>query len=89
MNLFDLAGSPAGPASETCSRKACRSGAEWQLLWNNPKIHTPERRKTWLACAEHRAWLEDYLQTRGLWKETVRMTASGAETGEPGTGRAG
>ena len=24
-----------------------------------------------LACGEHRAWLEDYLQTRGLWKETV------------------
>jgi hypothetical protein len=24
----------------------------------------------WLSCAEHREWLEDYLQTRGLWKET-------------------
>jgi hypothetical protein len=50
------------------------------LLWNNPKIHTPERRKVWLACVEHRLWLEDYLQTRGLWKETVPLepgTASG------------
>ncbi len=54
-----------------CSRKACRAQASWQLLWNNPKIHPPERRKTWLACAEHRGWLEDYLQTRGLWKETL------------------
>ncbi|GAT86760.1 hypothetical protein CVCC1112_1419 [Paenarthrobacter nicotinovorans] len=28
----------------------------------------------WLACDEHREWLEDYLQTRGLWKETVPFT---------------
>ncbi len=83
MNIFDLAGGNAAPeetAAAMCSRKACRSGAGWQLLWNNPKIHTPERRKIWLACDEHRPWLEDYLQTRGLWKETVALdpaTASG------------
>lgn len=73
MNIFDLAGPTAEPASALCSRKACRAHAEWQLLWNNPKIHTPERRKIWLACPEHRAWLEDYLQTRGLWKETLPL----------------
>ncbi|UZX03404.1 hypothetical protein F8G81_12870 [Arthrobacter sp. CDRTa11] len=82
MNIFDLAAGtdpgPAGPAM--CSRKACRSNAVWQLLWNNPKIHTPERRKIWLACNEHRAWLEDYLQTRGLWKDTVAL-APEAEAG--------
>lgn len=75
MNIFDLAAGTdgPGPAVATCSRKACRSEASWQLLWNNPKIHTPERRKIWLACGEHRAWLEDYLQTRGLWKETLAL----------------
>ena len=81
MNIFDLAGGGAAPAEAVapmCSRKACRSGAAWQLLWNNPKIHTPERRKIWLACGEHRAWLEDYLQTRGLWKETVALSAATA-----------
>lgn len=76
MSIFDLAAGQgpvaAGPGA-VCSRKACRAQATWQLLWNNPKIHTPERRKTWLACAEHRGWLEDYLQTRGLWKETHPM----------------
>ncbi len=80
MNLFDLSGngSPApGPAEAVCSRKACRAAAEWQLLWNNPKIHTPERRKIWLACSEHRPWLEDYLQTRGLWKDTVALVPAG------------
>ena len=70
MNIFNLgggAGGTTGPGSAAmCSRKACRADATWQLLWNNPKIHTPERRKVWLACGEHREWLEDYLQTRGL-----------------------
>ncbi|NJC22330.1 hypothetical protein BJ994_001406 [Arthrobacter pigmenti] len=76
MSIFDqLSGTaPApGPEQPMCSRKACRQNASWQLLWNNPRIHTPDRRKVWLACAEHRGWLEDYLTTRGLWKQTVPL----------------
>ncbi|MFP5310885.1 MAG: hypothetical protein ACLGH7_00500 [Actinomycetes bacterium] len=78
MSIFDFAAGsdPATEAAAICSRKACRSQASWQLLWNNPKIHTPERRKTWLACTDHREWLEDYLQTRGLWKETRPLEAA-------------
>jgi hypothetical protein len=78
MSIFDFAAGSEptfAEAAAVCSRKACRAGASWQLLWNNPKIHTPERRKIWLACAEHRDWLEDYLQTRGLWKETLPLDA--------------
>ncbi|MGG5172574.1 hypothetical protein ACQR35_10410 [Pseudarthrobacter sp. J1738] len=85
MNLFDMlppSGQPKSSVSagrtavedQRCSRKGCKAAADWQLLWNNPKIHTPERRKIWLACQDHRAWLEDYLQTRGLWKETIPVT---------------
>ena len=37
-----------------CGAKGCRTGAAYGLLWNNPKLHTPDRRKTWLACEEHR-----------------------------------
>ncbi len=91
MNIFSL-GNPglsgqesrqaAGPA--TCSRKGCRAGAEWQLLWNNPRIHTPERRKVWLSCGDHREWLEDYLQTRGLWKESVPFVADEDPANEAG-----
>ncbi|GAB3540755.1 hypothetical protein GCM10027403_31080 [Arthrobacter tecti] len=76
MSIFDqLSGtaSTPGPEQPTCSRKACRDNASWQLLWNNPRIHTPDRRKVWLACAEHRGWLEEYLTTRGLWKQTVPL----------------
>ncbi|WP_372729107.1 acetone carboxylase [Nocardioides sp.] len=57
-----------------CSAKGCRSAATWALLWNNPKLHTPERRKTWLACDEHREQLSDFLAARTLLKEVVAHT---------------
>ena len=53
-----------------CSAKGCRSTAVWQLLWNNPKLHPPERRKAWLACDEHRAHLADFLDARGFLRST-------------------
>lgn len=56
---------------DVCSAKGCREPAAWELRWNNPKIHTPERRKTWLACAAHRESLEAFLGARGFLKETV------------------
>ncbi len=43
----------------------------WQLQWNNPKLHTPDRRKIWLACEEHRESLELFLGARGFLKDTV------------------
>jgi hypothetical protein len=43
----------------------------WALLWNNPKLHTPDRRKTWLACDEHRQSLSDFLGARGFLKDVV------------------
>jgi hypothetical protein len=56
-----------------CSAKGCRADAEWVLTWNNPKIHTPERRKTWLACNEHRAYLSKFLGVRGFLKNVVTL----------------
>ncbi|EMY35940.1 hypothetical protein D477_002024 [Arthrobacter crystallopoietes BAB-32] len=78
MSIFDQLSGGGQPvaAATTCSRKGCRSAAQWQLLWNNPKIHTPERRKVWLACDEHRDWLQDYLEQRGLWRETTPFDAA-------------
>ena len=58
---------PAEPLR--CSARRCTRNAEFALLWNNPKIHSPERRKTWLACAEHRTSLTEYLSVRGLFRE--------------------
>ena len=47
-----------------CSSKRCRAPASWQLRWNNPKLHTPEYRKTWLACDDHRERLAEFLRRR-------------------------
>ncbi|MEV5599355.1 hypothetical protein [Streptomyces sp. NPDC052496] len=64
-------------ASETpiCSAKGCRAAAVWVLAWNNPKLHTPDRRKTWLACEEHREHLANFLDVRGFLKDVVTLEA--------------
>jgi hypothetical protein len=54
-----------------CSAKACRQPAVWQLRWNNPKIHTPDRRKVWLACDDHRESLSTFLSVRGFLRDTA------------------
>jgi hypothetical protein len=56
---------------DTCSAKGCQAAAVWALLWNNPKLHTPERRKVWLACEEHRTTLGEFLGARGFLLDTV------------------
>ena len=57
----------------TCSAKGCRAPAAWELRWNNPRLHTPDRRKTWLACPEHREQLEAFLGARSFLRETVEI----------------
>ncbi|MBD2764993.1 hypothetical protein IEE91_07305 [Kocuria sp. cx-455] len=56
------------PEVPQCSRRGCGRNAAWQLLWNNPKVHTPDRRKVWLACDEHRDYLGEFLNQRGFLK---------------------
>ncbi len=53
-----------------CSAKDCRAQAVVAHRWNNPRLHTAERRKTWLACAEHRESLASFLSARGFLRET-------------------
>jgi hypothetical protein len=57
-----------------CSAKGCRNPAVWALAWNNPKLHEPERRKTWLACEEHRETLSAFLAARGFLRETTALS---------------
>lgn len=75
MSIFDAAftGGDAEErdVAEVCSAKGCQAEARWQLVWNNPKIHTPDRRKIWLACDEHRVTLGDFLTARGFLQDTV------------------
>jgi len=60
-----------------CSAKGCSAAATWQLLWNNPKLHTPDRRKTWLACDEHKESLSDFLRLRDFLREVEALAADG------------
>ena len=57
--------------SPVCSAKGCKAPAIWVLAWNNPKLHAPERRKTWTACDAHREHLTGFLETRGFLRQTV------------------
>lgn len=54
-----------------CSGKGCRAPATTALKWNNPKLHDPERRKTWLACPDHEESLAEFLDIRGFLRERV------------------
>ena len=79
------------PDHAVCSAKGCQADAVWDLQWNNPKIHTPERRKVWLACGEHREHLEEYLRVRAFYQDTVPVAdlprmELGARPGLPGLG---
>jgi hypothetical protein len=63
-----------------CSARACRATAVWGLRWNNPRLHPPERRKTWLACSDHRESLAAFLDQRGFLRETVPVAELGQLT---------
>lgn len=47
-----------------CSRAACRRVGTHHIVWRNPRIHSEERRKIWLACDDHVGFLSEYLRAR-------------------------
>jgi hypothetical protein len=49
---------------QQCSRAGCRETATWNVNWRNPRIHSVDRVKIWLACDDHADYLRDYLTTR-------------------------
>ncbi|UOQ60970.1 hypothetical protein MUN76_03055 [Leucobacter rhizosphaerae] len=57
-----------GEASQRfeCSRAGCRESAPWAIQWRNPKIHTEDRRKIWLACDAHLPVLRTFLEDRSF-----------------------
>jgi hypothetical protein len=59
-----------------CSARGCRATAGWELRWNNPRLHDPDRRKTWLACPAHRESLGDFLAARGFLREVAPVAPS-------------
>jgi hypothetical protein len=63
-----------GPDTTRCSRAGCSELAVWNVNWRNPRIHSADRVKIWLACDEHVDYLRDYLATRNF---PVVVTALG------------
>lgn len=49
-----------------CSRAGCREDASWRVDWRNPRIHSPDRRKTWVACDAHVEYLRGFLASRAF-----------------------
>jgi hypothetical protein len=72
----------AEPERFTCSRAGCTRPASWRLEWRNPKIHTADRVKVWLACDEHVDYLGRFLADRDFPLRVLAVTA--AATGEAG-----
>ena len=68
----------------TCSAKGCSAPAAWSLLWNNPRLHAAERRKSWLACEEHRSTLGDFLSARGFLRDVEPAPAAAPDDDHPG-----
>jgi hypothetical protein len=62
-------------APATCSARGCSAPARWSLLWNNPRLHTAERRKVWLACDDHRESLGKFLATRSFLRDVEPFDA--------------
>lgn len=71
------AGTDAVEEVPRCSSKGCRADAVWALRWNNPRLHTPDRRKVWTACDEHREHLAGFLGARGFLRDVVAVDEAG------------
>ena len=54
------------PEPLTCSRAGCRETASWRIEWRNPRIHSEDRVKVWLACEEHVDFLREFLAAREI-----------------------
>jgi|OM-RGC.v1.036068823 hypothetical protein len=52
-----------------CSRAGCSLKADWFIYWRNPKVHSVERKKTWLSCESHKQFFVDYLSVREFFLE--------------------
>ena len=59
-----------------CSAKGCRLPAQHVLVWNNPKVHAPDREKTWVACDDHRGSLAEHLDVRGFLQRVEPLRAT-------------
>lgn len=64
-----------------CSAKGCRTAASQAVVWRNPKLHVPGRRKVWVACTEHTEQLRTFVDLRGFLIEVLPVDQLGPGDG--------
>jgi len=64
-----------------CRANGCIAAASYAVVWNNPKLHAPDREKIWVACEAHRQSLADHLDLRGFLLRVEPLTERGDEGG--------
>lgn len=69
----------ASPAR--CSAKGCLAAAVHRVVWNNPKLHAPDREKAWVACEAHRESLAGFLDLRGFLLRVEPLERTGPPPG--------
>lgn len=72
-----------GSDAHVCSRAGCRAVATHLVVWRNPRIHSPDRRKIWHACDEHTPFLHDYLAARDFPVSVEAIADASAPQSEP------
>lgn len=65
----------------TCSARGCQHDAVWALVWNNPRLHTPDREKVWTACDEHRESLSHHLAVRSFLRRVEPLEGNKTSNG--------
>ncbi|HVF18677.1 MAG TPA: hypothetical protein VNA14_00340 [Mycobacteriales bacterium] len=78
-----MTGATGGEDEVICSSKGCRAAAAHLLVWNNPRLHTPDREKLWAACPDHRDTLGDFLNARGFLRRIDPYPAGTHAAGNP------
>ncbi|KAA9110836.1 hypothetical protein [Microbacterium rhizomatis] len=71
------ADSDPGASTAECSRAGCREHASWRITWRNPRIHTGDRRKIWVACDDHVEYLRAFLAAREFPVSVSALTSAG------------
>lgn len=65
-----------------CSRAGCRASARWRVIWRNPRIHAADRRKIWVACDDHVAYLREFVAARDFPVSVERLVVDASGTDE-------
>jgi hypothetical protein len=68
------------PETPLCSRAGCTTTAHYEIRWRNPKIHTDDRHKIWLACNDHREFLYEFLTARNFPVEVMEFSPHNGNT---------